>query len=112
VARGRIQRQIKRASKGHEDEKFSYLVLTRGERPVLYSSVEEEAAGWPRILQEPIKRNRHVIFDLCSPNGELERKVVSQSQGKEAGYKQARRAVQGDTWPFPFPEVEERERFD
>ena len=130
LVRGRLQRQIKKAKSGHEDEKFAYLVIAQGERPkVLQSGTleddaeedtempwEEAASHWPRLLSEPIKRSGHVIMDVCAADGEIGRKVVSKSHGGEFGYKQARRMVQGDLWPFPFLEDEvgpkEPERYD
>jgi len=72
--RSRIQMHIKQASKSYEDEKFSYLVLARGHRPQMMVSEDPEiceeeslarqAALWPRVLREPIKRSGHVVLDL------------------------------------------------
>jgi len=120
LERGRVQCQLKRAKVPHEDEKFSYLVLARGPRPAWDDAaheqdlrIEDAAASWPRIIKEPVKRSGHVQLELCCPSGEIRQHVVKRSHGELGGYRQARKAVQGDLWQYPYvEEPREEERYD
>ncbi|KAA8647228.1 hypothetical protein EYZ11_008664 [Aspergillus tanneri] len=51
----------------------------------------------PRIIYPPIKRRGHVLFDACTPAGNLERWTVPRSFSRRA-YKDARKARWGDLW--------------
>ncbi|KAF1344681.1 hypothetical protein BDV97DRAFT_362216 [Delphinella strobiligena] len=51
----------------------------------------------PRAVMPPIKRHGHVILDLCTPSGTLERWTVPRSFSKPA-YRDARKASWGDLW--------------
>jgi len=39
--------------------------------------------------------------DVCTSEGQLERRIVSKSHGKEGGYKTAKRTKWGDLWYLP-----------
>lgn len=51
----------------------------------------------PRALMPPLKRRGHVVLDLCTPSGQLERWTVPKSFGKQA-YRDARKSRWGDLW--------------
>ncbi|CAK7229857.1 37S ribosomal protein S22 [Sporothrix curviconia] len=51
----------------------------------------------PRTILPPLKRHGHVILDVCTPAGQLERWTVPKSRGKQA-YHDARKAQWGDLW--------------
>ncbi|EPE08386.1 37s ribosomal protein rsm22 [Ophiostoma piceae UAMH 11346] len=51
----------------------------------------------PRVYMAPLKRRGHVILDVCTPEGKLERWTVPRSYGKQA-YHDARKASWGDLW--------------
>lgn len=51
----------------------------------------------PRIVYPPIKRTGHIILDVCTPAGKIERWIVARSTSKLA-YKAARKAQWGDLW--------------
>ncbi|KPI42477.1 37S ribosomal protein S22, mitochondrial [Cyphellophora attinorum] len=51
----------------------------------------------PRLVFPPLKRRSHVILDLCTPRGTIERWTVPRSFGKQA-YRDARKAQWGDLW--------------
>ncbi|KAI9822198.1 MAG: 37S ribosomal protein S22 [Phylliscum demangeonii] len=53
----------------------------------------------PRAILPPLKRSGHVILDVCTPAGQLERWTVPRSFGKEA-YRDARKSRWGDLWPW------------
>ena len=93
-----IQNELFNLPKGFEDQKFTYLVIRRGERPAPDGSIEKDSFYWPRIARPPLKRNGHVIHDVCSPDGRLERFVSAKSHGKDE-YHDARKSFWGDLWP-------------
>ncbi|KAK5112411.1 hypothetical protein LTR85_011520 [Meristemomyces frigidus] len=51
----------------------------------------------PRAILPPIKRRGHVIIDLCTPSGTLERWTVPRSFSRQA-YRDARKSQWGDLW--------------
>lgn len=51
----------------------------------------------PRSIQPPLKRRGHIILDLCTPAGKIERWTVPKSFGKQA-YRDARKSQWGDLW--------------
>lgn len=76
-------RQAKQASLPYEDEKFSYVILTK--KPM--------NRGIPRILSHPQKRSGHVKVQLCTLEG-IEARIVSK-RDKEY-YKKVRKSKWGD----------------
>ncbi|EHY56024.1 hypothetical protein ABEF92_003586 [Exophiala dermatitidis] len=56
-------------------------------------------APWslPRLVFTPMKRRGHVIMDVCTPAGKIERWTVPKSFGKQA-YHDARKSQWGDLW--------------
>lgn len=83
VERSYLHREAKQASLPYEDEKYSYVIVTK----------EPLNRSHPRILSNPGKHGGHVSLELCTVNG-IERQIVSKKQ-KEL-YKQARKAKWGD----------------
>jgi len=53
--------------------------------------------SFPRVILPPIKRRGHVILDLCTPAGKIERWIVPRSFSKQA-YRDARKSKWGDLW--------------
>jgi ribosomal protein RSM22 (predicted rRNA methylase) len=51
----------------------------------------------PRTILQPIKRKGHVLIDVCTPSGTLERWVVNRKCGKQV-FRDARKAQWGDLW--------------
>ncbi|KAK5163358.1 37S ribosomal protein S22 [Saxophila tyrrhenica] len=51
----------------------------------------------PRAVLPPLKRRGHVVLDLCTPSGTLERWTVPRSFSKQA-FKDARKSKWGDIW--------------
>ena len=58
----------------------------------------QAAYAWPRLIRAPMKRNKHVILDMCTPDGTFERRTVPKSHGKVI-YRDARHAFWGNLWP-------------
>jgi ribosomal protein RSM22 (predicted rRNA methylase) len=85
LERGRAHRAVKAVSRGFEDEKLSYAVLTR-------TPVEPAAA---RIIRQPQPRSGHVRLELSARDG-IRTAVVSK-RDRDA-YRRARKARWGDAW--------------
>ena len=122
-----LQKILNQKDRNHEDIRLSYVALQRGvdlrqdlnikqtEKTTQaafegYESVEEGVSDtqdpsqtnpspltFPRTVLSPIKRKGHVIFDLCTPSGNIERWTVPRSFSKQA-YRDARKAQWGDLW--------------
>lgn len=71
---------------------YTYVVVRKG--PV------ERDIGTCRIIEPPIKADKHVYLPLCKISGEYERKVVTISKNTHAGYRSARKAVKGGIWIY------------
>lgn len=86
VERTAIHRRLKGGALGHEDEKFSYL------------AVSKKCAYLPesRILRQPGCHTGHVNMRLCTMEGVREL-TISKRHGDL--YKKARKAEWGDAWP-------------
>lgn len=116
-----LQRIIGSKDRNHEDVKFSYLAVQRGvdlrqEQGIRqdteatddafagYEHLDESDArpafhtlSLPRSVYPPLKRRGHVIFDLCTPAGKIERWTVPRSFSRQA-YRDARKSNWGDLW--------------
>jgi len=102
VVRSPLHRQLKDGTRGHEDEKFCYLVATRQPAPVSAAAAPVPAVGPPpaasgRIVRHPRQRRGLVTLEVCTAEGEIRRTTVARSQGE--AYRAARRAAWGDPWP-------------
>lgn len=83
VERSSLHRQAKQASLPYEDEKFSYVIVTK----------EPMNREIPRILSTPQKRSGHVHLQVCAVEG-IEVKTISKKEKER--YKKARKAEWGD----------------
>jgi len=120
-----LQKVLGASLRNHEDIKFSYIAARRGldlredfNGPVqgenatdqAFEGYEEDglpetgsegvkfnALSLPRAILPPLKRRGHVILDLCTPSGKLERWTVPKSFSKTA-YHDARKSRWGDLW--------------
>lgn len=87
VARTALHRGAKHAQLGFEDEKFSFVVLTR-DPPARTAKA--------RIVRKPMRNAGHVHLDLCNADG-LARTTVTRSDRDT--YRQARNTEWGGAWP-------------
>lgn len=114
-----LQRILGLKDRNHEDIKFSYIAVQRGvdhrqthgitqgsqATAAALSGYEETPSdglsphmlSLPRALLPPIKRRGHVILDLCTPAGRIERWTVPKSFSRQA-YRDARKSNWGDLW--------------
>ena len=63
--------------KSYFSEKFSYLVLSK---PAVIPLLEETDPYFGRLVGPTLKRRRHVITQLCSPEGKTERKIFTKGK--------------------------------
>jgi ribosomal protein RSM22 (predicted rRNA methylase) len=82
LERSREHQWVKEGTCGFEDEKFSYVIMTKG--------VAAPCLG--RMVKDPVKRKGHTILTLCTEGG-IELKTVSK---KEACYKAINKLSWGD----------------
>jgi ribosomal protein RSM22 (predicted rRNA methylase) len=94
IERTSLHRQLKGGTLGHEDEKFSYLILAKSA-----VQIGEAPPAWSRIVRHPLKHGGHVQLSLCTPAGKIENQTVARSN--KADYKSARKAEWGGTWGEP-----------
>ncbi|KAI1182452.1 mitochondrial small ribosomal subunit Rsm22-domain-containing protein [Nemania serpens] len=113
-----LQKVLGASHRNHEDIDFSFVAVQRGTLPgveemtlpaqgrdatdLAFRGYEDAPGGpdplsLPRNILPPIKRQGHVILDLCTPAGTLERWTVPKSFSKQA-YRDARKAQWGDLW--------------
>ncbi|KAF7718459.1 Uncharacterized protein PECH_005945 [Penicillium ucsense] len=115
-----LQRIMGAKDRNHEDVKFSYLAVQRGVDMRQEQGIRQDAESTdnafqgfehldesghadyhplslPRAVYPPIKRRGHVIFDLCTPAGKIERWTVPRSYSRQA-YRDARKSNWGDLW--------------
>lgn len=77
-------RNAKRGELGYEDEKYSYVILSR----------ESVALPAARILRHPRRHSGHVEFELCTPEG-LKQETIARRHGER--YKAAKKIKWGET---------------
>ncbi|XP_065672699.1 ribosome assembly protein METTL17, mitochondrial isoform X2 [Hydra vulgaris] len=82
---------------GYYNNSFSYVILRKG-KEAKNSNVEDRV--WTRILK-PIKpKDKHIICELCSSNGNIEKHILTKKKDPFI-YKAARhRLKQGDMMPL------------
>ena len=83
--RSSLHRQLKSGEMSYEDEKFSYVAVSK--LPISLPSA--------RILRHPDTRRGHTHLSLCTREG-LAQTTVTRSQ--KANWKRLRRLGWGDTW--------------
>jgi ribosomal protein RSM22 (predicted rRNA methylase) len=85
VARSRLHRQAKQATVPWEDEKFSYIAVSR--------MPASPAAA--RIIARPRKASGRVTLKLCRPDGSAGEQLFSRRDG--ASFKRAARSDWGSS---------------
>lgn len=87
IPRSTEHRSLKQGHLPYEDEKFSYLIMSR---------LTPEVSLAPRLIRKPIKGKGHQHVDLCTPEG-LVRESLSKS--KTPDFKSLSRCQWGDLLP-------------
>ena len=89
LSRDRLHRILKEGELGYEDEKYSYLIISKDPFP----------KSGKRILRHPQKRSGHITFELCREIG-VEKKTLSKKEGD--AFKDAKRLKWGDVLDHRF----------
>lgn len=106
VQRGIDQRETSKIAQGKEATDAAFIGYEKSSRnggPSLDKRTDPSASSnfhtlsLPRSILPPIKRDGHVIVDLCTPQGQIERWTVPKSFSKQA-YRDARKSQWGDLW--------------
>ena len=92
---------VEEVNKDEAPSEASRESVSEGERE-LQPAPDPKASSFhplsvPRTILPPIKRRGHIILDLCTPSGRVERWTVPKSFGKQA-YRDARKSQWGDLW--------------
>lgn len=87
ISRSRLHRQVKSAELSYEDEKFSFIAVSRNKG--------EAVLG--RVLRHPHIRKGHIKFQVCSLDGI--RNITITRKDKEL-YRTARKLKWGSIFPF------------
>ena len=96
------------------NEKYSYVVIKKGSHilnslktdksSINYNdselSLAEQSYTWSRVIRPSIKKQKHVILDVCTTQGKMERRIIASSHGKDEGMKIVKRIKWGDLWMF------------
>ena len=84
---------------GHEDSHSPHDQNSDNSQTSFFSSEPSQnlMLALPRQILPPLKRRGHVILDLCTPSGQIERWTVPKSFSRQA-YRDARKSQWGDLW--------------
>ncbi|MBL0942021.1 MAG: rRNA methyltransferase [Alphaproteobacteria bacterium] len=85
LPRSKVHRQLKSATLGYEDEKYSYLIACKA----------PGHQGDTRIIRKPVTAKNQVILDLCTP---LETQKINIGRKDKAIYLKARKVKWGEVW--------------
>jgi ribosomal protein RSM22 (predicted rRNA methylase) len=98
-----------------ENEKYTYIAIGRGPNPRYLdtspANIAQKSFFWPRLVRPTIKRDKHIIFDVCRVS-KLERIVVSKRKTQPSIYKYIRKANWGDLWPYGNTLKEKKSKSD
>jgi len=89
ISRSRLHKQVKAGELSYEDEKFSFIAVSRLEGRLITG----------RVLRHPQIRKGHIEFEICSPDG-ISRKTVTRKN------KELYRIAKDLSWGSVFPENE------
>jgi ribosomal protein RSM22 (predicted rRNA methylase) len=95
LPRTAIHRAAKQADLGYEDEKFSYVAVSR----------QPTARVSARVVRHPRLRPRLVQLELCTPGG-LRSTIVTKRQGKQ--FRLARKTAWGEGFEYTDGDANDR----
>jgi ribosomal protein RSM22 (predicted rRNA methylase) len=82
-----------------DDETISQILEESVEKSILRKL--PGAGQWARLIRAPLKRDAHVILDVCTPQGTFERRIASKGKLRDepGAYRAARKSRWGALWP-------------
>ncbi|USP82808.1 hypothetical protein yc1106_10082 [Curvularia clavata] len=99
LGKGFVQGEASTAAafEGHEWKVTSKSDADQETDVTLTSTADVNPLTFPRLILPALKRRGHIILDVCTPAGTLERWTVPRSFSKQA-FRDARKARWGDLW--------------
>ncbi|KAL4427502.1 hypothetical protein ABPG74_015205 [Tetrahymena malaccensis] len=90
--------------KQFDNEKFCFMVIQKGVKQEdrdedNAQTYAEKSFFWDRIIFPIMRRSKHFVYDLCTRDGDFERRVTSKSHGDDE-YRTIKKLSWGDLWPF------------
>lgn len=82
IERTKEHRQVKEGTLSYEDEKYSYIIISKNPHPLPDA----------RVLSPPLKRSGHFLLKLCTPEG-IKQEIISKRNGE--AFKKARKLEWG-----------------
>ncbi|TYZ57317.1 hypothetical protein PybrP1_008031 [[Pythium] brassicae (nom. inval.)] len=79
---------------GQKGSKFSYVIMEKNG-----AEDADPKRRYARMIRNPLLATRHVHLDLCTPEGELERRSVTKGKHLREVYRASRKAQWGALWP-------------
>jgi ribosomal protein RSM22 (predicted rRNA methylase) len=76
-----------------KSETFCYLVVKKGSK----ATVRDR---WPRLIQAPLLRDKHIICRACVQDGKLQESILTKRKHGKFTYKCAKVSNWGDQLPF------------
>ena len=95
VGRGKIHKMLKVGDAPYEDEKFSYIAVSR--EPLNGNSEENRNSPLGRVLRHPLTEKGRIVLEICEKNG-IFKKTVTKRDGEL--YKKAKKVHCGDVFPI------------
>lgn len=89
-----------------KQDMFTYLVIKRGRRE------ESTEKHWPRLVEEPMCRKKHVICHTCTAFGTLRELTATKRKHTPECYKLLRLSKWGDLLPVEVPDVQDDSSVD
>lgn len=89
-----------------QKDMFTYVVLKRGKRE------ESTEKHWPRLVENPLLRTRHVVCRTCTPFGTLRELTATKRKHTPECYKLFRHSKWGDLLPVQLPQVQDPSSVD
>ena len=99
LGKGFVQGEASTAAafEGHEWNALESDADAETEEPTMTSVDDVNPLTFPRLVLPALKRRGHIIMDVCTPAGTLERWTIPRSFSKQA-FRDARKARWGDLW--------------
>lgn len=92
VARSSLLRQMKGGELAYEDEKFSYLIISRSE--AISAGLNPAEGAWKRVLRHPKILKNQRVFQVCDGH---DTQTISLTKGKDKeAYKASKKLNWGD----------------
>lgn len=88
LQRPTVEVKIKESDRNFEDEKFTFLLIEKGD------NFENFNSNGSIIIRRPILRKGKTILSVCSKNNTIEQKVITKKDGEL--YKKAKKLSVGD----------------